>query len=192
MGPVGDCGSAKYQAQAQAQALTLLKTRTQLASPPPEHAHDTDCPATTTFMLRPAHTTTIVGWQQDRRPVISKQEEGDGVRSGPGEAGTILLLHIISARPSKSSRYIWSSVPILFLQEQITDITITWWLCSNTTLQGDKSLQWDLCICINSSLTWATRQTSCTLPWPSHAPPSKWPLPLVMMMPFICSCRNNK
>jgi len=29
------------------------------------------------------------------------EEEGGGVRSGPGEARTILLLHIISARPSK-------------------------------------------------------------------------------------------
>jgi hypothetical protein len=28
-------------------------------------------------------------------------EEGGGVRSGPGEARTILLLHIISVRPSK-------------------------------------------------------------------------------------------
>jgi hypothetical protein len=55
------------------------------------------------------------------------------VRSGPGEARTILLLHIISVRPSKnpimvwyvpSSRYIWSSAPIFFLQEQIEDIII--------------------------------------------------------------------
>ena len=29
------------------------------------------------------------------------EEEGGGMRSGPGEARTILLLHIISARPSK-------------------------------------------------------------------------------------------
>ena len=29
------------------------------------------------------------------------EEEGDGVRSGPGDARTILLLHISSARPSK-------------------------------------------------------------------------------------------
>ena len=29
------------------------------------------------------------------------EEEGGSVRSGPGEARTILLLHIISARPSK-------------------------------------------------------------------------------------------
>ena len=29
------------------------------------------------------------------------QEEGGGVRSGPGLARTILLFHIISARPSK-------------------------------------------------------------------------------------------
>ena len=29
------------------------------------------------------------------------EEEGDGVRSGPGVARTILLFHIISVRPSK-------------------------------------------------------------------------------------------
>jgi hypothetical protein len=29
------------------------------------------------------------------------KEEGGGVRSGPGEARTILLLHIISVRPFK-------------------------------------------------------------------------------------------
>ena len=30
-----------------------------------------------------------------------REEEGGGVRSGPGAARTILLVHIISARPSK-------------------------------------------------------------------------------------------
>jgi hypothetical protein len=34
------------------------------------------------------------------------EEEGGGVRSGPGEARTILLLHIISARPSKQPRMV--------------------------------------------------------------------------------------
>ena len=62
------------------------------------------------------------------------EEEWGGVRSGPGEARTILLLHIISVRPLNSllwyvpsSRDIWSSGPILFLQEQINfeDIFIT-------------------------------------------------------------------
>jgi hypothetical protein len=36
-----------------------------------EHARATDCPATSTFTSRPAHTT--IGWQQDRRPVVSKR-----------------------------------------------------------------------------------------------------------------------
>ncbi len=31
------------------------------------------------------------------------EEEGGGVRSGPGEARTILLLHIISVSPSKQT-----------------------------------------------------------------------------------------
>ena len=46
----------------------------------------------------------IAGWSlggvgPDRR--LRGEEEGGGVRSGPGEARTILLLHVISARPSK-------------------------------------------------------------------------------------------
>jgi hypothetical protein len=50
----------------------------------------------------------VCGWSQKLKgqcPGISLisggKEEGGGVRSGPGEARTILLLHIISARPSK-------------------------------------------------------------------------------------------
>jgi hypothetical protein len=38
---------------------------------------------------------------QDRKGVFGGGEEGGGVRSGPGAARTILLFHIISARPSK-------------------------------------------------------------------------------------------
>jgi hypothetical protein len=41
----------------------------------------------------------VVEW--DRKGVFGGEEEGGGVRSGPGEARTILLLHIISVRPSK-------------------------------------------------------------------------------------------
>jgi hypothetical protein len=37
----------------------------------------------------------------DRKGVLGGEEEVGGVRSGPGEARTILLLHIISVRPSK-------------------------------------------------------------------------------------------
>jgi hypothetical protein len=36
-----------------------------------------------------------------RKGVFGGEEEGGGVLSGQGEAGTILVLHIISARPSK-------------------------------------------------------------------------------------------
>jgi hypothetical protein len=61
------------------------------------------------------------------------EEEGGGVRSGPGEARTILLLHIISARPSKQPLMVRSFLKVymelgsyfLFLQEQIKDIIIT-------------------------------------------------------------------
>jgi hypothetical protein len=55
------------------------------------------------------------------------------VRSGPGEARTILLLHIISVRPSKQplmvrtflKEYMELGSYFLFLQEQIKDIIIT-------------------------------------------------------------------
>jgi hypothetical protein len=54
------------------------------------------------------------------------------VRSGPGEARTILLLHIISVRPSKQPLMVRTFLKLyvelgsffLFLQEQIKDIII--------------------------------------------------------------------
>ena len=53
------------------------------------------------------------------------------MRSGPGAAGTILLFHTISARPSKQPRMVGSILGvysfglILFMQEQIKDIIIS-------------------------------------------------------------------
>jgi hypothetical protein len=55
-----------------------------------------------------------------------------GVSSGPGEARTILLLHIISVRPSKQPLMVRTFLKVymelgssfLFLQEQIKDIII--------------------------------------------------------------------
>jgi hypothetical protein len=54
------------------------------------------------------------------------------VRSGPGEARTILLLHIISVRPSKQPLMVRTFLKVymelgsyfLFVQEQIKDIII--------------------------------------------------------------------
>jgi hypothetical protein len=54
------------------------------------------------------------------------------VRSGPGEARTILLLHIINVRPSKQTLMVRTFLKVymeicsyfLFLQEQIQDIII--------------------------------------------------------------------
>jgi hypothetical protein len=40
-----------------------------------------------------------------RLALVGKGEEGGGVRSGPGDARTILLLHTISARPCKTASY---------------------------------------------------------------------------------------
>jgi hypothetical protein len=63
--------------------------------------------------------------------VLGGEEEGGGVRSGPGEARTILRFHIISARPSKQPLMVRTFLqvymelaPILFLQEEIKDIII--------------------------------------------------------------------
>ena len=55
------------------------------------------------------------------------------MRSGPGAARTILLFHIISARPPKQPRMVRTFLQVymelgsyfLFLQEQIKDIIIT-------------------------------------------------------------------
>ena len=44
--------------------------------------------------------------------VFGVEEEGGGVRSGPGEARTILLLHIISARPSKQPHMVGSTLGV--------------------------------------------------------------------------------
>jgi hypothetical protein len=40
--------------------------------------------------------------------VFGGEEEGGGVRSGPGAAGTFLLFHIISVSPSKQPRMVGS------------------------------------------------------------------------------------
>jgi hypothetical protein len=68
----------------------------------------------------------------DRKGVFGGEEEGGGVRSGPGEARTILLLHTISVRPSKQPLMVRTFLKVymelgsyfLFLQEQIKDIII--------------------------------------------------------------------
>ena len=70
------------------------------------------------------------------------EEEEGGVRSGPGEARTILLLHIISARPSKQPLMVRTFLKVymelgssfLFLQEQMKDII------NNTRTVGSTSI----------------------------------------------------
>jgi hypothetical protein len=41
---------------------------------------------------------------------VGGEEEGDGVRSGPRAARTILLFHTISTRPSKQPRMVGSTL----------------------------------------------------------------------------------
>jgi hypothetical protein len=41
-----------------------------------------------------------------------REERGGGVRSGPGAARTILLFHIISARPSKQPRMVGGTLGV--------------------------------------------------------------------------------
>jgi hypothetical protein len=72
----------------------------------------------------------VVEW--DLKGVFGGEEEGGGVRSGPGVARTILLLHINSVRPSKQTLMVRTFLKVymelgsyfLFLQEQIKDIII--------------------------------------------------------------------
>ena len=49
----------------------------------------------------PSAGSADLGLVSDRKGVFGGEEEGGGVRSRPGAARTILLSHIISARPSK-------------------------------------------------------------------------------------------
>jgi hypothetical protein len=66
------------------------------------------------------------------------------VRSGPGEVRTILLLHIISVRPSKQPLvvrvflkvYVEIDSSFLFLQEQIKDIIIIETTSRRGSVQG--------------------------------------------------------
>ena len=44
--------------------------------------------------------------------VCGGDEEGGGVRSGPGAARTILLFHTISARPSRQPRMVGSTLGV--------------------------------------------------------------------------------
>jgi hypothetical protein len=67
------------------------------------------------------------------------------VRSGPGEARTILLLHIISAGPSKQPLMVRTFLKVymelgsyfLFLQEQIKDIIIITTTIMSSILSSD-------------------------------------------------------
>jgi hypothetical protein len=68
----------------------------------------------------------------DRKGVFGGEEEGGSVRGGPGAARTVLLFHIIGARPSKHPLIVLTFLKVymalgsysLFLQEQIKDIII--------------------------------------------------------------------
>jgi hypothetical protein len=44
--------------------------------------------------------------------VFGEEEEGGGVKSGPGAASTILLFHTISPRPSKQPRMVGSTLGV--------------------------------------------------------------------------------
>jgi hypothetical protein len=76
-----------------------------------------------------------IGWglcDSLRKGVFGGEEEGGGVRSGPGAARTILLSHIISARPPKQPLMVRTFLKVymefgsyfLFLQEQIKNTII--------------------------------------------------------------------
>ena len=70
--------------------------------------------------------------EYDRKGVFGGEEEGGGVRSGPGAARENLLFQIISASPSKQPLMVRTFLKVyielgsyfLFLQEQIEDIII--------------------------------------------------------------------
>jgi hypothetical protein len=88
------------------------------------------------------------------------------VRSGPGEARTILLLHIISVRPSKQPLMVRTFFKVymelgsyfLFLQEQIKDIIII--ITQPPTARHPSLTMWLRCVwgsagwCVKHVLVW--------------------------------------
>jgi hypothetical protein len=98
-------------------------------------SHATSLPAAAAAAWRGRGRVHIAGWSYGGvGPVrgLRGEEAGGGVRSGPGEARTILLLHIISVRPSKQPLMVRTFLKVymelgssfLFLQEHIKDIII--------------------------------------------------------------------
>jgi hypothetical protein len=98
-------------------------------------SHAPSPPAAATAAWRGRSLVPIAGWSYGGvgpERGLRGEEEGGGVRSGPGEARTILLLHIISVRPSKQPLMVRTFLKVymelgsyfLFLQEQIKDIII--------------------------------------------------------------------
>jgi hypothetical protein len=101
-------------------------------------SHATSLPAAASAAWRGRGRVHKAGWSYGGvgpERGLRGEEEGGGVRSGPGEARTILLLHIISARPSKQPLMVRTFLKVymelgsyfLFLQEQIKDIIIIGW-----------------------------------------------------------------
>ena len=64
-------------------------------------SHAPSPPAAAAAAWRGSSSHSGVELWRSRKGVFRGEEEGGGVRSGPGEARTILLFHIISVRPSK-------------------------------------------------------------------------------------------
>jgi hypothetical protein len=98
-------------------------------------SHATSLPAAASAAWRGRGRVHKAGWSYGGvgpERGLRGEEEGGGVRSGPGEARTILLLHIISVRPSKQPLMVRTFLKVymelgsyfLFLQEQIKDIII--------------------------------------------------------------------
>jgi hypothetical protein len=79
----------------------------------PLNPHATSLPGASAAAWRGRGRVHIAGWSYGGvGPVRGlRGEEGGGVRSGLGEARTILLLHIISSRPSKHPLMVRTYLP---------------------------------------------------------------------------------
>ncbi len=72
------------------------------------------------------------------------------MKSGPGEARTILLLHIISVKPSKQPLMVRTFLKVhmelgssfLFLQEQVKDIIIEFLHFNKITITNSGRINW--------------------------------------------------
>ena len=72
------------------------------------------------------------------------EEEGDGVRSGPGEARTILRLHVISVRPAKQPLMVRTFLKVcmeLIISMHDIELVLYFFYCGRNSMRNLAGIQ---------------------------------------------------